>query len=350
MEVLRNTLEEMNLYRANQGFKTIEIDCLLILNDANQGAHEQLKAICAPRHAEIIENHPNLHLNIAHINQKFEDAMPEILALINDAEHSNLLFNLDQCGHSKVSIRTITSLLSLSDSVEVFFTFAIEAFRAYLSADKTKNQVHLNGFDALEDLQLAIENGDLINKMEWLARTEKSLFNILRGCAKYVSPFSIHNPDGWRYWLMHFANRTKARQVYNDVLHDNCSHQAHFGRAGLNMLAYDPAREDGSLYLFDESARAQARDQLYDDIPRLIEKCGDVMEVEHFYAAAYNTTAAHSQDINAMMIENPDVKVLTESGGERRKPNTIKTSDIIQLDRQTSFFQTFGLEYKRKAK
>lgn len=133
----------------------------------------------------------------------------------------------------------------------------------------------------------------------------------------------------------------------NDVLHDNCSHQAHFGRAGLNMQAYDPAREDGSLYLFDESARAQARDQLYDDIPRLIEKCGDVMEIEHFYAAAYNTTAAHSEDINAMMIENPDVKIIPQSGGERGKPNTIKTSDIIQLDTQTSFFQTFGLGHKR---
>ena len=78
------------------------------------------------------------------------------------------------------------------------------------------------------------------------------MFDAFRMCARYVSPFSINNPDGWRYWLIHFANTYRARQVYNNVLHANSSTQAHFGRSGLNMLRYDPCHDGGSLYLFDE--------------------------------------------------------------------------------------------------
>src|SRR6202035_1363442 len=107
----------------------------------------------------------------------------------------------------------------------------------------------------------------LMSKDAWLGVAERLVFDAFRRCANYVSPFSIHNPDGWRYWLIHFANSVRARQEYNNVLHQNSSSQAHFGRSGLNMLAYDPADDANRLYLFDVSGRLEAKKQLYDDIP-----------------------------------------------------------------------------------
>jgi hypothetical protein len=74
------------------------------------------------------------------------------------------------------------------------------------------------------------------------------------------------------------------------------------------------------LYLFDENSRALAKSDLYDDIPRLISEYGDALTVEDFYTASYNETAAHSDDIHEMIIENPDVEVVTPQGRERRKP------------------------------
>ena len=109
------------------------------------------------------------------------------------------------------------------------------------------------------------------------------MFEAFRTCAPYVSPFSINNPDGWQYWLIHFANFYRARQVYNNILHQNSSAQAHFGRSGLNMLAYDPTHEAGTLYLFDQSGRKSAKGQLLEDIPRLISESGDVIGVGGFY-------------------------------------------------------------------
>ena len=67
-----------------------------------------------------------------------------------------------------------------------------------------------------------------------------------------------------------FRQLYRARQVYNNILHDNASLQAHVGRSGLNMLSYDPRHDEGTLHLFDDTGRASARSQLLDDIPRLV--------------------------------------------------------------------------------
>jgi hypothetical protein len=167
------------------------------------------------------------------------------------------------------------------------------------------------------------------------------VFEAFRTCAPFVSPFSINNPEGWRYWLIHFANFYRARQVYNNILHDNSSAQAHFGRSGLNMLSYDPDHDGGTLYLFDEPARQAARTQLLEDIPRLITESGDVIAMSEFYENIYNITPAHTDDVHAAMMDNPDVEVITPGGGERRKANTIMVDDLLRLKAQKSFFPMF---------
>jgi hypothetical protein len=180
-----------------------------------------------------------------------------------------------------------------------------------------------------------------MNKNAWLGAAERIVFGSFQGCATYVSPFSINNPDGWRYWLIHFSNSVRARQEYNNVLHQNSSSQAHFGRSGLNMLSYDPADDANRLYLFDVSGRIEAKKQLYDDIPRLVTEFGDAVDVGEFYGSIYNSTPAHMDDVHAAIMENPDVEVITEQGGERRVANTIKPSDTLRMKMQRTFFPLF---------
>lgn len=154
-------------------------------------------------------------------------------------------------------------------------------------------------------------------------------------------PVLDNNPGGWRYWLIHFANVVRARQVYNNVLHDNATAQAHFGRSGLNMLSYDPSHEGGALYLFDLSGREGARTQLLTDIPRLISEAGDVIRVGEFYEGIYNATPAHTDDVHQAIIDNPDVQVITPAGRERRSAKAIDTGDVLKLKDQKSFFPMF---------
>jgi hypothetical protein len=70
--------------------------------------------------------------------------------------------------------------------------------------------------------------------------------------------------------------------------------------------------------------------------------------VGNFYEAIYNNTPAHMDDIHAAIIENADLEVITEGGGERRKPGTIVVGDTIRLRKQRSFFPVFSRSSKKR--
>ena len=345
IDILKKTFEEINLNRATQGMKPIEIECSLVFNDLEADAIEQLKKNAAPLLAEIKQNVQQLHVDVEYYTQEFDQAFPEIKAKVLAGNYRNVLFNLDQCGHSHVSINVIQDIMSSWNSDEVFLTFMISALLTYLSPDQERDRALLKMPKIQKEVFALLEKGDvdsLMNKEAFLGQAEKIVFDTLKGCASsgFVSPFSINNPEGWRYWLIHFANSYRARQVYNNILHDNSTLQAHFGRSGLRMLSYDPNHE-GNLYLFDDNSRELAKNDLHDDIPRLISEYGDALTIEDFYTATYNETAAHSDDIHAMIIENPDVEVITPQNGERRSPNTIKPGDVLKLKTQTTMFPIF---------
>lgn len=346
VEVLKSTVETLNIQRIDQGLKALEIDCLLILNDVSRNAVESLKKNIAPLHAEIKQNVPKLSFEIEYLNEKFESAYPKIKALIEAKRYKNVLFNLDQCGHSLVDYNTLDDIMR-SYRAEIFYTFVIESLLAFLRKDNPAQFSAQLAHIGLNDDALKSLEGVMSNKT-WLGTAERIVFEAFNRRASFVSPFTINNPGGWKYWLIHFASSYRARQVYNNVLHRNSSQQAHFGRSGLNMLSYDPNHEAGSLYLFDLAGRVTAKQQLLEDIPRLISQYGDVLGVEDFYENIYNDTPAHTEDIHAAIIENPDVEVITKDGGERRKAHTISVTDTLKLKNQKSFFQMFNNTPKAK--
>ena len=341
LEELKGATEAINLHRASRGFGEIEIECFLVFNDEDANAIEILTENIAPLVGEIKQSVPNLHLRVEYLNKEFEQAYQDIKSFLSRGRYRNVIFNLDQYGHSHVEYNTILDIMHSNPSTEVFYTFAIEALVTFLRKSEPgslKRQLVKFGISR-EDLS-NLEGA--MSKYTWLGAAERLVFDSFRHCAPYVSPFSINNPNGWRYWLIHFANSYRARQVYNNILHNNSSAQAHFGRSGLNMLHYDPNHEGGSLYLFDEQGRDRARGQLLDDIPRLITDSGDLMEVADFYAGIYNMTPAHTDDVHSAILENSDLEVITPGGGKRRKANTIGVNDMLKRKAQASFFPMFS--------
>lgn len=341
LNVLKDTTQEINTIRASDGRRPVEIECYLVFNDSAQEAVRQLKENIAPFIAEIKETQSKLHVKTVVHNKKFDKVYPEVKKTLLSAKYRNVLFNLDQYGYADVNLNTVRDILTTWKAAEVFLTFSIQAALTYLSPDRTKNHLFEPYPELLEELYRHIEgeNG-LISKEKRLGGAERIIFNNFKSYAPFVSPFAINNPKGWRYWLMHFANSQRAREVYNDILHSNSKSQVHFGRAGLNMLSYDPKHE-GQLYLFGQDSREADKKNLHDDIPRFIDEHGDAITVESFKAGIYNETAAHSDDINKVMIESDDVEVITEAGGERRKSNTIRNSDILRPKMQRSLFLMF---------
>ncbi len=339
IEELQRAVDSVNVRRAAQGLNNaLKVECLLIFNDAMPDVTEMLRQYTAPVLAAVKDASSKLHLNVCYMSDTFEGSYPAIKEMIARGRFRNVLFNLDQCGHSKVDIATLVEIMSSTPSAEIFYTFAIQSLLTYLSRTNPKLMASQVGTLGISPDDFQVGDG-LINNAAWLGTAERLVFETFKGAARFVSPFSITNPDGWRYWLIHFANNYRARQVYNDVLHGNGT-QAHFGRSGLNMLAYDPS-DDGALYLFEGNDRARAREQLLEDIPRLVAETGDAMNVAEFYEAAYSATPAHKDDIHAAMIESDELDIFTDGGGLRRKANTISVGDTIKLKSQRSFFSIF---------
>jgi three-Cys-motif partner protein len=337
IERIKTAAETINIARAAEKLPPIKLECHLVFNDADCETVDLLKENLAPILAEAKANGQHLQIETTYFSEPFEAVYPKIKSLLASSKITNALFNLDQCGHSYVDRSTLVDIIQTYQS-EIFYTFSIESFLAFLSKTNANLMLSQLAFldlplNDIEKLQFPMSNE------RWMGAAERLVFGAFQECAPFVSPFSIHNPDGWRYWFIHFAKSYRARQVYNNVLHDNSSAQAHFGRAGLNMLSYDARHSEGHLYLFDSIGRSTAVDQLRDDIPRLLADRGQAMKVLDFYEGIYNLTPAHSADILSSLVDHPDLKVITKSGGERRKASTIKVADTINLNPQRSFYQ-----------
>lgn len=342
LDELDKTSRQINIQRAADGMRPVEIECYLLFNDSEKSVVENLERNVAGLLGEIRANNTKLHIKVEFLNEKFAEVYPKVKAMLKAAKYPNLLFNLDQCGYSKVNIAIIENIMSSWGSVEAFLTFSIETIKTYLSVDEEKSSVLMGHPELRAEIYSYLKDGgDVINKKDWMGFAEQVVFDRLKSCATYVSPFSINNPDGWRYWLMHFANRPAARRVYNNVLHDNASYQAHFGRSGLQMLSFNP-KEETNMYLFDADSRVSAKTALHEDIPQLVDLHGDAISMEDFYLTIYKETAAHSDDIHSVLIQNDDLEVLTPLGNNRRRANTIKIGDTIRLKTQKSFFPMFG--------
>ena len=335
-EVLLNTVNEINIARIDKGMPKVEVDCLMILNDNDPEAAQKLPEAVAPFVAASEETNFSVLLKVVYYQDRFEALVDRLCARIKDGGYRNVIYNLDQCGDSRVNRETIARLMQSENSVEVIFTFAVQSLIAFLSRRNPERVRKRLEYLNLRPEELTFTT-QLMSKDEWLGTAERIVFDHFRKTAPYFTPFSINNPNGWRYWLMHFAKNYRARQVYNDVLHDNSSEQAHFGRAGLNMLSYDPSHHTSIRYLFDVDGRNAARQQLPDDISRLVSDGGNTIGISEFYRNIYNETPAHSDDIHAAIFDNPDLEVVTLKKNKRRFPHTISLDDTLRLKKQKSF-------------
>jgi hypothetical protein len=242
---------------------------------------------------------------------------------------------LDQCGNKQVEHATIRDILGSFESCEIFLTFLIGPLLNFLeSGDPEKFRRQLAALELPDDSLKSLEG--IMNKTQFLALAERHVFNHFSTTANFVSPFAIHNPTGWEYWLIHFTKQFRGRQVYNEVLHTHATFQAHSGRGGIFKLGYDERSSDLFLHLFRSSDRERSVEQLRGEIARFVRGIGDRVPVAVFLSQIFNQTAAHGDDINRVLLECPDLSVITEQGGLRRKPNTIELTDTLIVSPQRS--------------
>lgn len=330
LQTLKSVSAEVNLRRKIDGFKPISFEFFMYFNDLSPVAIQALRGSVDAFLQEHQDQHSGATFYVKYFEGDFGGNLPSIAQMVVASRVRNTIFNLDQYGHADVSEEHLRTALSLTRSSEVFLTFSIKSFLAFISPTRRQDKRLFDG----QISEISLHK----TKKEWLAAVEKVVFEEFQTLANFVSPFSINNQSGWEYWLVHFANSFRARQVYNDILHRKKNSQAHVGRSGLQMLRYNSI-EDASLYLFDANSRRGAREELLADIPKFLRDCTPEasLSVADFFDQTYNQTPAHSDDFNSALIKSPEIEILTATGGKRRKPQMIKRTDTIRLTPQRSF-------------
>lgn len=335
VDTLEKFAEEVNIYRKSMNLKEVFIECYCIFNDKEPAAIESLRSTIQPYIAKCKESK---YLKIS-VDFRTSDFSAEYLQIIQKLDDigvtKNVFFNLDQCGHSLIVPSMVSEILTRYRSAEAILTFSIESLLNYLPAQNAqfRNRI-LSKYEV--DVTRLGELDQIIGKHEKRGLSERLVFEAFERCAPFVSPFAINNPGGWRYWLMHFSNTYKARQVYTDLLYEEPGVQGHVGRSGLRMLQYDPSNGD-SEYLFRDEDRKIALDQLSIDIPREVSGFGTAVSVDEFTRSICNQTPAHSRDILSAIIQSPEVKIINENGNPRRSVDGVKRTDLIEIELQRSF-------------
>ena len=138
IEELRRAIDTINTMRAAQGFGLVSMECLLVLNDQSPAAIDSLRANVAPLQAEIVGNVPRLHLRVEYLTESFETAYPTIKKLLAQGRYRNLIFNLDQCGHSHVERTTLLDIMRSNPSVEISSASRRPWTAPWLSASTSK--------------------------------------------------------------------------------------------------------------------------------------------------------------------------------------------------------------------
>ena len=173
LEELRMATEAFNLKRQAEGTSPLEIECLLILNDFDEDTIELLKTNTAPVIAQIKQDTPKLHLRVEYFSKEFETAYPAIKKLLGLGKYQNVLFNLDQCGTSKVDVGTVSNIISSFASAEIFYTFGIETLLAFLQKSDLNALAKQLGPFGVTVAELSRLDG-LMSKNAWLGQPSAS--------------------------------------------------------------------------------------------------------------------------------------------------------------------------------
>lgn len=332
--------DEEAISRKEKNLPELEmIECLFIVNDIDEEANIMLDNLFTQWLIENKEKNRKLNVTIIRKYERFDEIYFDIKELLLKLSFHNVLFNLDPCGYTHVKLLTIQDIIGSFKSAEVFYTFMIGSLFNYSSwsnPDKTNELVQ--SFCSSQEIFFKDEN--FRRKDEWLGAVEKIVYHEFARSAKFVSPFAINksNKIGYNYWLMHFANSHRAREVYNNVLYQNTGDQAHYGKSGLQMLGYSATDEGVQKFDWGDGLRAANIDSLQKDLPKIISQFGDALDIQTLKASIYNETTSHSDDIRSVLINHTDIEVITTSGGKRRSATAISDDDTVRLNEQRPLF------------
>jgi three-Cys-motif partner protein len=284
------------------------------------------------------------------INGEFSDNASKIIQFVrNKGRSGRTIFLLDQYGYRDVPFPLLQQIFASLPSAEVILTFAVDAFGDFLT-DSAESRLILSkmGLDGRLDLSRIKESKGASDRRFFIQAALTPIFHKESG-ALFYTPFFITSRESNRdYWLVHLSMHARARDEMTKLHWELKNHFRHNGGAGLDMLGYDPHKDESLTgqatwpdFNFDESAHNRSIKSLRTDLPEFLIKHPSGIPFQKLLEKTCNTTPASSdlyREVLGELLIDKDITVTSKDGGQRRKGETIEKNDLIKVSQQVSLF------------
>lgn len=288
-------------------------------------------------------------------NSTFEDEAPSIIEFVQKKmpRAGRAIFLLDQYGYSKVPTALINSILTKLPGSEVILTFAVDSLLTYISDHNNMAQNLLNKIGTPDVLRgRSVEDIKKTDK-DWRLFIQSCLYkDFVDNCnAKFYTLFFIRSEKGHGdYWLMHFSQRARARDVMTRIHWQNNTNFIHYGGPGMDMfkvLGYVPSQDANYTgqqplgFCFDESAMDASVKALMGQMPDKVYHDDEGITFGELFATTCNESPASAglyRTAIGELMELHEVEVISADGGQRRSANRIHDTDLIVPPRQRKWF------------
>lgn len=273
---------------------------------------------------------------------KFEDRYESITSdILARARTGRSIFLLDQCGYKDVPLSVCRRILETLPRSEIILTFAIDWLIDYMSSNISYLKAIASTEITEDQVNRFLETKGLPGHRYMIQRLVMEDVKIRTG-APFFTPFFIRSQEAGRdLWLIHLSKHPTARNVMTSSHWEIQNASIHQGKAGLNMLGFDPHWEDAPPlnFEFDWNAEAQTAAALRNDIPYRVATLGShgPVTLDAFQRAIANDTAARSDQIQQALMtlhDQGDIEILTPSGQLKRLDAQLKNTDRLQIPRQ----------------
>jgi three-Cys-motif partner protein len=288
------------------------------------------------------------------LNSEFEGNADRLI------EHTRLkmprspraIFLLDQYGYSDVPTERIAKIIESLPGSEVILTFAVDALLTYFSEHSGITKRILQKIGIPEVLRGRSFEDIKRSEKDWRLMVQSCLYpELVEHCrAQYYTLFFIRSDRGHGdYWLIHFSQNPRARDVMTRIHWENNNHFIHYGGPGLDMfraLGYVSKNDDRiaghqhPLFEFDEDAKQASTNQLVEQIAPIIYADSGGITFAELFATTCNLSPASAdiyKDAISILRGHREIEVIRSSTG---KPTQARIQDgdrIVTADQRTLF-------------
>lgn len=288
-------------------------------------------------------------------NSSFDDKAAAIIEFVQQKmpRSGRAIFLLDQYGYSKVPTGLINTIIRTLPGSEVLLTFAVDSLLTYITDKNAQTQALLNKIGTPDVLRERTIEDIKRSERDWRLFIQSCLYrDLVDNCgAKFYTLFFIRSSKGHGdYWLIHFSQRARARDVMTRIHWEKNTSFIHYGGPGVDMfkaLGYVPnsdasfTKQESLGFCFDDDALTSSVNVLMDQLPRLVYHDDEGITFSELYATTCNTSPASADVYRKALGELMAIKevvVVSKDGIERRSANRIHDTDTLIPPRQRTLF------------